>query len=160
MISASSLSKNYDGTYSAQRQELVEQSINYACETDDYTTSFIAPVYRDLIAAAHLSGVLKRPRDLKPGSEFDALYVGQSMPWIDPLKEATANQLLVQSGFESTPAIIRSRGRNPDDVLTQQKNWVEKCRAAGVAFSTDVGVDPATLASMLNDPQPNNPASK
>lgn len=157
-ISASSLSRDYNGTYSAQRQELVEQAIHYAVDTDDFTGSLIGPVYRDLIAAAHLSGALKRPRDLRPGSEADCLFVGQSMPWIDPLKEANGNATLVTNGFASTPEIIRARGRNPDDVIAAQAAWNKKCAAAGVAFGdAATTTDPAVLAALLNEQQPANP---
>ena len=36
--SYSSVSRNYDGTYSSQRQELVEQWVHYACLTDDFVS--------------------------------------------------------------------------------------------------------------------------
>jgi len=85
--SYSSISKDYNGTYSAQRQELVEQWIHYAVLCDEFTGEICKPVWEEFVRAAHLSGAVPMPRDLRPGSETDALYTAQAMPWIDPLKE-------------------------------------------------------------------------
>ena len=135
--SDSSISKNYDGTYSAQRQELVEQWVHYAVATDDVVTAFIQPNWQRFVETAHLSGVLRMPQGLKPGTHDDALFIGQSMPWIDPLKEAAGWQLLVQSGFASEVEVMRKRGVNPYDVLEQVKTWRQKCEESEIAFETN-----------------------
>lgn len=140
-ISYSSFSRDYNGTYSAQRQELVEQWVNYAVCTDDFVGQVIAPVWADFVTAAHLSGVVKKPRDLKPGTEDDCLYVAQAMPWIDPLKEAYACEALVKAGFASEVEMIRRRGANPADVLEQIAAWRKKCADKGVAFTTSTAPD-------------------
>ena len=97
--SFSSISRDYNGTYSALRQELVEQWVHYAVLTDDFAGQFSLPVYETLVRVAHLSGVLPIPKDVMPGTEAECLLVGQQMPWIDPLKEATAFEKLTQAGF-------------------------------------------------------------
>jgi lambda family phage portal protein len=110
--SYSSLARDYDGTYSAQRQELVEQWVHYAVLTDEFVGQYVQPVWQDFVLTAHLSGVVPRPRDVDPDSADDALFVGQSMPWIDPLKEASAWLALVQAGFASEVEVMRKRGAN------------------------------------------------
>src|SRR5690606_8078301 len=115
--SYSSISRDYSGTYSSQRQELVEQWIHYATLTDEFVGQFVQPVWESFVIAAHLSGVVPMPADIKPGTADDALFVGQSMPWIDPVKEAVAMKTLVRSGFASEVEVIRKRGANPNDVL-------------------------------------------
>lgn len=72
--SYSSISKSYDGTFSAQRQELVEQWVNYAVLTDEFTGQWLQPVYENAVSAALMSGVLKLPRDVVPETADDALY--------------------------------------------------------------------------------------
>jgi capsid protein len=67
----------------------------------------------------------------------DALFVGQSMPWIDPLKEALAWQNLVQDGFASEVEVMRKRGANPRDVLEQIKAHRDKAKEKGLVFSSD-----------------------
>lgn len=122
-MSFSSLAKKYDGTYSAQRQELVEQWSAYALLSAEFTHQMVRPVYRRFIAAAQLSGVLRVPRDIDPLKLADALYVPQAMPWIDPQREANAWAILEDRHYISGPEIIRRRGGNPRDVLKQAESW-------------------------------------
>lgn len=140
-ISYSSFSRDYSGSYSSQRQELVEQWINYAVLTDDFVGMISVPVWEDFVLAANLSGVVPMPPDLKPGTATDALYIAQAMPWIDPLKEAYACEALVKAGFASEVEMIRRRGANPSDVLEQISLWRAKCAEKGVAFTTSTAPD-------------------
>lgn len=137
-ISNSSLSKNYDGSYSSMRQELVEQWINYAVLTDEFVGQFVQPVWQQFVRAAHLSGVVKIPDDLEQYSEDDCLYVGQSMPWIDPLKEAMAWHQLVEDGFASEVEVIRKRGGNPRDVLEQITAFRQAAKDKNLIFGSDL----------------------
>lgn len=140
--SYSSTSKDYNGTYSAQRQELVEQWIHYAVLCDEFTGEIVQPTWEAFVTAAHLSGVVRMPADLKPGTADDALYTAQAMPWIDPVKEATAWQILVQSGFASEVEAIRRRGGNPADVLEQIADFRKKAADMGLKFSTMLDDEP------------------
>lgn len=135
--SYSSISKDYNGTYSAQRQELVEQWIHYAVLCDEFTGEICKPVWEQFVEAAHLSGVVRKPKDLKPGSHTDCLYIAQAMPWIDPLKEANAWSALVENGFASEVEAIRRRGGNPRDVLEQIADFRKKADELGVALKAD-----------------------
>lgn len=135
--SYSSISRDYDGTYSAQRQELVEQWIHYAVLTDEFTGEIVQPVWEQFVIAAHLSGVVRMPADLREGSATDAAYVAQAMPWIDPLKEAMAAKELARAGFASETEIIRSRGKNPGDVFEQTLAWRQQAEEAGLVFESD-----------------------
>jgi lambda family phage portal protein len=131
-VSYSSASKNYDGTYSAQRQELVEQWSAYATLSNAFIDMASRPIYEGFISAALLSGQLKIPRDADPQSIRNALYVPPQMPWIDPWKEANANQITEDRAYESGPEIIRSRGGNPREVVRQQAWWLRQKKAAGI----------------------------
>lgn len=136
--SYSSISRDYNGTYSAQRQELVEQWIHYAVLCDEFTGEIVKPVWEAFVAAAHLSGVVRKPSDLKPGTEADALYIAQAMPWIDPLKEANAWATLVENGFASEVEAIRRRGGNPKDVLDQIAEFRRQAAELGVSIKSSV----------------------
>lgn len=155
----SSISRSYDGTFSAQRQELVEGWVNYATLTDEFVGQDIAPGYRFFVMAAHLSGAAPMPKDLKPGTWDDALYIAQSMPWIDPLKEANAYVTLVQAGFASEVEVIRKRGQNPRDLLEQVRTWRGEVKDAGLVFNSDAAHDVAPAAPEADDPADSrNPA--
>lgn len=148
--SYSSVSRDYNGTYSAQRQELVEQWVHYAVLADEFVGMFVQPVWESFVQAAHLSGVVPMPPDLRPGSADDALFVGQSMPWINPVHEANAWETLVKAGFASEVEVIRRRGGNPRDVLEQVEAFRREAAQKALVFSSnaanDFGVGFGTVA--------------
>jgi lambda family phage portal protein len=144
--SYSSISRNYDGTYSAQRQELVEQWVNYAALTDQFVEMYTRPTWEDFVLAADLSGVVPTPRGIKPGTAANCLYVAPSMPWIDPLKEISAWVMAVQAGFASEYEVMRKRGVSPDEVMRQIKAWRTKTADQGLVFNSDAAVAAANNA--------------
>lgn len=150
--SYSSIARDYNGTYSAQRQELVEQWIHYAVLTDEFVGQYVQPVWQDFVATAHLSGVVPMPKDVDPASVDDALFVGQSMPWIDPLKEALAWHSLVQDGFASEVEVMRKRGANPRDVLEQIQAHRALCKEKELVFSSDFANQGAPVQPPKDDP--------
>ncbi len=157
--SYSSISRDYNGTYSAQRQELVEQWVHYATLTDEFVGQFVQPVWERFVAAAHLSGVVPRPREVDPLLADDALYVGQSMPWIDPMKEVESWTAAVRAGFASEVEAIRRRGGNPRDVLEQIAAWRKQVREKELVFDSDAAVDtPPQAAEPAPDPDPPDPS--
>jgi lambda family phage portal protein len=135
--SNSSVSKDYNGTYSAQRQELVEQWVHYAVLCDEFVGEIVEPVWGQFVSAAHLGGIVRMPADLKAGTQAEAVYTAQAMPWIDPMKEAQASKELVRSGFASETEVIRARGKRPEDVLEQIKAWRKKTDDAGVVLESN-----------------------
>ncbi len=146
--SYSSISKSYDGTFSSQRQELVEQWVNYAVLTDEFTGQWLQPVYENFVSAAILSGVIKVPSDVVMETADDALFTAQSMPWIDPYKEAIAWVMLSRAGFASEIEVLRKRGVNPRDFLEQSKHWRQETKDAGLVFTSNAAngatVEPPT----------------
>jgi lambda family phage portal protein len=164
--SFSSVSRNYNGTYSAQRQELVEQWIHYAVLTDMFTSQAVRPVIEDFILVADMSGVAPMPKDLKLGSHDDILFIAPSMPWIDPGREMTAFVASAQAGFASEYEILRKQGKNPRAVLEQITEWRRLSKERGLVFNSDAanlpnGAQAADGGQQKNDPPPTKkPASK
>ena len=122
----SSIARNYNGTYSAQRQELVEGWSTYAVLAAEFTSRIVRPVYESFIAAAVASGKLRVPAGIDRSTLNDAIYLAPQMPWIDPKKEAEAYAILEDRAYVSGPEIIRKRGGNPIDVLEQQARWLRE----------------------------------
>lgn len=147
--SYSSIARDYNGTYSAQRQELVEQWVHYAALTDEFTAMFVRPVWETFVLIAHVSGAVPRPMDVPQKLADDALFIGQSMPWIDPVKEATAWEALTRAGFASEVEVMRRRGVNPRDVLEQITEWRRDARDRGLVFTSNAATEKGARA-----PQP------
>ena len=122
-VSYSSLARDYNGTYSAQRQELVEQQSYYELLTALFVGQFVRPVWQRFVSEAVLAGAIRAPADLNPATLVKASYRGPAMLWIDPVKEIEAQVLAVDNTLTSPQQIIRKRGDNPDDVLKQTDDW-------------------------------------
>ena len=112
----SSIARNYNGTYSAQRQELVEGAIAYRAQFAYLCAHFYRPVYQNFVTTAWLSGALKLPRGVDLNSLKRCDFRAPALPWIDPAKEATAYRELVDAQLESRQEIMRQRGRDPGKV--------------------------------------------
>ena len=134
----SSFARDYNGTYSAQRQELVEGFVGYRTLGQEFVSQFVRPLYRRRLLVARSLGLVRTPRELDENSLFDASFYSQSMPWIDPAKEADGWRSLVQSGFESEEAVIRSRGRKPADVQSEIQRFREWADDNDLKFSSNI----------------------
>lgn len=152
--SYSSIARDYGGSYAAMRQELVEQWVHYAVLTDEFVSMHSQPVWQTIVAVAHASGLLRIPADVMPGTEADCLFLGQSMPWIDPLKEANAWVVLTQAGFASEVEVIRRRGGNPRDLLNQVAQWREETDGRGVRFTSNPSTPAAGAPQAAPPPAP------
>jgi lambda family phage portal protein len=118
--SYSSVARDYGGSYSSQRQELVESTIGYEVIQDEFVSQWSRPIYRNWLEMELLND-LKLPADLDRDTLFDALYLAPTMPWIDPKKEADAWETLKENGVASDAEWIRSRGKSPREVKRQVK---------------------------------------
>lgn len=135
--SFSSIAKDYNGTYSAQRQELVEQSVHYAVLRDYFIERCVRPIWEQFVEMAALSGQLDIPDgSINQRSLKKAGFQGPNMPWIDPKKEGEAEMIAVGAGFKSRAQVIRERGGNPQDVFEQIRQEREQEKEAGLSFST------------------------
>ena len=137
MTSFSSASKNYNGTFSAQRQELVEQQEAYEVLQDYFITHSCKPDYRHFVSMALLGG-LDIPPDVDRDTLFDVGCYGTAMPWVDPVKEAQAFRELLDAGLISPSEVIRRRGGNPSMVFKQIAR--DKTRMK------DLGIEPKPLS--------------
>ncbi|WP_215422586.1 ClpP-like prohead protease/major capsid protein fusion protein [Escherichia coli] len=133
-LSFSSTARNYNGTYSAQRQELVESTDGYLILQDWFIGAVTRPMYRAWLKQAVASGVIRLPRDLDRSSLYTAVYSGPVMPWIDPVKEAEAWKIQIRGGAATESDWVRAGGRNPDDVKRRRKAEIDENRKLDLVF--------------------------
>jgi capsid protein len=101
----------------------------------------VQPVWDAFVGAALGSNLIRVPIDIDPITLDDALFIGPSMPWIDPLKEAKGNVEMERAGYISGPEIIRRRGGNPRDVTEQESRWRRDQRQKELVSSADPAYD-------------------
>lgn len=112
----SSSSKNYNGTYAAQRQELVEQFVIYRSCTGDFVFRICQPTWDGFIDATIISGAAEIGRNVDRSTLYDCTHTAPPIPWIDPETEVKAQILKMKWGFTSRPRVIRGFGENPDQI--------------------------------------------
>jgi lambda family phage portal protein len=158
-ISFSTLAKNYNGTYSAQRQELVEQYGAYGVLAYEFVSQMLRPIYERFVAMAVVSGELVLPRGVSLASAVGADYLPPPMPWIDPVKEAVGLRTMVRAGFRSASSVIAERGGRMYDTYEQialERRWATDnglvldtdpalVSATGIAQADVAGIPPAAV---------------
>ena len=133
----STISGQYDGTYSSQRQEMVEGYAGYEVLQRIFISKWSRPFYRRAVQMGITSGLLDVPVDVDIDTIFNAVYVGPVMPWIDPNKESQAHERNVAAGFTTEAKVIRSRGENPAEVKRQRTQEVKDNKERDLVFSSD-----------------------
>lgn len=140
-VSYSSVARDYNGTYSAQRQELVESTDGYQILQDCFVASVSRRVYRQFLRMAILSGKITVPRNVDPASLFNAVYLAPTMPWIDPKKEAEGWKAQIRGGAATEGDWVRASGRTPDDVKRRRKAEIDENKELGLIYDTDPAND-------------------
>lgn len=143
------VSKDYDGSYSAQRQQLIDSWVDYAVMSQDIAATLVRPTYRRVIQSAIGVGRLILPRGVSLRAAVNATYTPPTIPWIDPARESKAWTELEKAGHASGPEIIRKRGRSPADVLRESIQWRKQREAAGLPLNEE----PAPIAAPENEDQ-------
>lgn len=148
--SYSSIARDYKGSYSSQRQELVEQDESNRIMQQWFCAGWSRPVFRNFLKMELLNkqDPLVLPPELDPRTLFDAVYYGPTMPWIDPRKEAEGWEMMIAGNAATEAEWARARGRNPAEVKRQRKREVEYNRNNNMVTANDP--DP-TLGSSNGD---------
>ncbi|MCK9469035.1 MAG: phage portal protein [Porticoccaceae bacterium] len=123
MANFSTIARNYNGTYSSQRQELVEGWTNYETLSLEFCEEVVEPVVRRWVQMAVLGDTLRVPSRIDPATLMSLDFITPTMPWINPAHEAAADEILLENVLASPQQIIRRRGRNPYEVLDQVAAW-------------------------------------
>lgn len=141
----SSIARCYDGTYSAQRQELVEGSVHYRRLFSYLAAQFYLRVWGNFVDMADLSGAIRIPSGIMRESLYTPELRPPSLPWIDPLKEMNAYGRAIEIGVKSRWQCIRDLGGDPRTVDAQ--------------LTEDPLDERAPLDSATSAPAPQKPAA-
>lgn len=110
--SYSGVSRNYNGTFSSQRQELVESWTGYEIMREYLYGTFYRPIWQRFARMAFAAGLV-RTNGLNPLSLLEVDFVGPAMPWIDPVKEVEAKVRAIEAKLMSRHMTIRENQLDP-----------------------------------------------
>lgn len=145
-LSYSAFAGDFNGSYSAQRQELVESFAGYQMLTGVFVARFVRPIWERFIDMALLSGQLKVPAHIRMDTVKQAEFRGPAMPWIDPKKEAEALRTMTRAGFKSAQQVISERGGRLQDVYEQIARERRLADELGLVLDSDARTDAAADA--------------
>lgn len=137
--SFSSIAKAYLGSYSSQRQELVEQFVMYQQLAAPIVYQLCQPMWDGFVDAALLTPGFEVPKDVNLDTIYDCAHTGPSMPWIDPEKEVDAQVTAIKWRLTSRSRVIRQRGDNPDQVNREIVRDAAEMERLGIEIMPDAG---------------------
>lgn len=137
--SFSTITRNYNGTYSAQRQELLEAWQGYQVLQNDFSCMFLMPVYERFVKNLIDSNILTKDiiAELDEDHIINANYVYPVMPWIDPVKEQTAQKVAIENGTTSRQRVIRENGQDPAEIFAEIEEEKEHTKPVGGNMSSN-----------------------
>ena len=110
-ITYSRMARDYAGTYSSQRQELVEAR-DLQLPHWQRIVRFELAKWKYFVQAVELAGLITIPRTIDRVSLMHPDYAAIVTPWIDPAKEAAAYKTMIDYDLESRRYIASTRGRD------------------------------------------------
>jgi len=136
--------------FSSIRGGVLAERDSWMVQQQWYIDHLCRPVYGEWLKMFLLSGV----SDL-PMTKYDKFHADNWLPrrwqWVDPLKDAKANQLMREMGWKSDSQIVGEHGNDRDEILQQ----IAADEQEEVEMGVSLGVSPpiAPDDSVDNPPQ-------
>lgn len=140
--SCSSISGDYNGTYSAQRQEMVESAVAYRRLFAYLYGALYRPIWHRFVDAAVLAGTVRVPAGVERSTLYHFELSPPALPWIDPLKEMKAYREALEGKLMSWRQAVAELGRDPRQV----QELIREEAATLAELRGDMGPAPAAGA--------------
>ena len=107
--------------YSSARQGMLQDRKTYG-ELQQYLIDhFLEPVYREWLSWAALTGQVVIPDYAEDPERYqEAVWISPGWEWIDPLKEANANSVALETGQTTLQKICAARGEDWRELMEQR----------------------------------------
>lgn len=122
-----------DTSYSSARVGLLAERDSWRVLQRVFATVICAPVYREVIRAARMSGRLYVPAGIDPATLAASEWHGRSWDWVDPSKDVAAIGDAIDRGLTTVTRELAKRGLGIREVLEE--------RAAELALAKSLGVE-------------------
>lgn len=134
-MSYNALANDLEGVnYSSMRSGLMIERDVWRSLQEWWTGAFLLPIYTDWLNSALLAGAIRL--DSRDWRKFQAVkFTPRGWPWVDPLKDAQAGILAVQSGFASRSMVLAEQGIDFEEVLEELAEEQKMAAEAGISIS-------------------------
>lgn len=121
-----------NSTYSSARQNAIEDEDAYA-EDVEKLLDFMTEVYENFVISCYLAGIVEMPGFWDKKKAYMAhKWVRKPKKWIDPLKEANANKIALQSGQKTFQSICAEQGQDWKSVVDETAAVLDYAREKGL----------------------------
>lgn len=145
--------------YSSARQGLNEDQKTYLMQQQYLIDHYFIPIYEAFIESAILAGKLSiKDFHSKKEAYLKHEWIAPGMKWIDPLKEANANKVALETNQTTLAEIAGSTGNDWREIIDQRAKELEYMREKGV-ISDEKGTDPDEIDKLIqetDDEKPND----
>jgi lambda family phage portal protein len=160
-ISYGQLSRDFtQGTYSGQRQEMLEDRKEFEPLQEMCAHNLILPVFRMFVAFMALEGRIDAPDYATDPARYTAAeYVAPPPTWIDPKAEADALDKLIRMRVITREEVAHLRGHRLADILSKIASEKKEADDLGITFEEDVEAQAALAkaeAATAPPPAPEN----
>lgn len=133
------ISRDYSqSNYTSSRLALLEDRDNWRAIQHWLIASFHQRVYEEWLEMAVLAGELALPLyESNPALYQKVRWMPRGWAWVDPLKEVSAYQAAVRSGFKNVGDVIAESGGDIDDAWRLRKQEIDLADQYGLVFDTD-----------------------
>ena len=121
-------SGEYDGSYSASRQEVITAAQRDLARQMLVIDSLITPIYEEFVMQCIARGLIS----YHEGNVFNARYVAPKREHIDPLKQAKSVALKLATNQTSLSDILATEGKDFDTFIIHLKDELTKLKEAGL----------------------------
>jgi len=134
--------------YSSARQGLIEDEMTYAMERGILIEKVLDEIYETFLISLVLTGRLPIPNFWDNKRDwFKHVWVAPARRWIDPQKEANANQIAMKSGQKTFQQIAAENGYDWKEQLEDIAAAIEYAKSlgidlGGVLFGNEKSVEP------------------
>lgn len=132
------------GTYSGQRQGMIERDYEICPEQEDLIDMACIEVRAAVITAAILEGLLEAPGFAESvelaEAYLEADWRPQAKPWIDPANHASASDTALRNRLTTRRTILNELGEDWRETLQQLADEEEEMRRLGLS-ADDAGME-------------------
>lgn len=121
-----------ESNYSSARQGSIEDDLTYE-EDKELLLEVMSEIYETFVISAVLAGKVNIPGFWEGKELFlDHTWIHSPKRWIDPLKEANANRIALQTGQKSWPDLAAENGKDWKEQINEMAEVLEYGKSKGI----------------------------
>jgi lambda family phage portal protein len=144
-----------DANYSSMRIGLLQQRKQFEMLRDDLNEDLNHKVFVQFVGQAAIANYLRLPADYEYNAAFyiKDCWIGESWPWVDPLKDTNARRIELEMGTTSQTRILAEKGIEIEEFYAELAREQELRLKYGIVQPVLEPIDDATITAIAAEPE-------